>query len=370
MPKFIAIKIHYDHRKELASHLKYSTLPTSKQYKEYLQLFRKVGRGGNGFHECLNFQSSETEPVSIYIPPTCLPAKSNMNEEFVIFSFTYKSDKELSSSIVGVHAGARMLSNEPGGVPRNDGMYIEGVDSLHYHAEAPPNLVTLIYPAVQYDPGLGIHTKAYDRWGFGLRYIDEHHAARIVVDATNQASAALKDASISGRQILEREVEVLNRIADRYGFRPNAPPRDRAGGSANPQLPNPEAGYQGERAVYECELRYVLSIGRKEDEVEWVSQSNPSSEFDIKSVRLVNGQIQTHFIEVKSSTAEDLNIYISSRQLEFFAEHRDGSSFVFVRLNRDLEILGKTWLTLDELHDQYDLKPIKYKLAHRITNAA
>ena len=268
MPRFIAIKIHYDHRKELAAHLKYSTLPTSKQYKEYLQLFRKEGRGGDGFHECLNFQISETDPVRIYIPPTCLPATSNLDDEFVIFSFTYKSDKELSSSIVGVHAGAKMLSNEPGGVPRNDGMHIEGVDSLDYHAEAPPNLVTLIYLAVQYDPSLGIHTKVYDRWGFCLRYIDEHHAARIVADAIDPASAALKDASISGRQIREREVEVLKKIADRYGFPTGSTPRKLGGGTGNPQQPNPEAGYQGERAVYEDELKYVLSLGREEKEVE------------------------------------------------------------------------------------------------------
>ena len=84
---------------------------------------------------------------------------------------------------------------------------------------------------------------------------------------------------------------------------------------------------------------------------------------------MVDGVIQTHFIEVKSSTAEDVNIYISSRQLEFFAEHRSNSSFVFVRLSKDLKTLCKTWLTFDKLHEQYDLKPIKFKLVERIANA-
>ena len=122
--------------------------------------------------------------------------------------------------------------------------------------------------------------------------------------------------------------------------------------------------------VTKKEVKYALSIGCKESDVEWVSQSNPISEFDIKSIRLVAGEVQTHFIEVKSSTAEDVNIYISSRQLEFFAEHPNDSSFVFVRLDKNYKMLGKTTLTLDELHAQYELRPIKFKLAERIAKAA
>ena len=304
MTKYIALKIHYDHRKELAPHLKYSMLPTAKQYKEYLELYRNEGRGGDGFHECLNFKISDSEPTKIYIPPTCLPATSNIDEEFIIFSFTYKSDKELSSRIVGIHAGARLLNNEPGGIDRIDGMHIDGIDALNYHAEAPSRLTTLIYPAIKYDLGQGIHTKVYDRWGFGLRYLDEFHAEKIVADARSLASAELEKSSISERQIIQREIEVLDRIADRYGFHITSL-AGRGGGSGNPQQPNPETGYQGERFVYNEEVKYALSIGCKESDVEWVSQSNPISEFDIKSIRLVAGEVQTHFIEVKSSTAED-----------------------------------------------------------------
>lgn len=43
MTKFVAIKIHYDHRKSLAPYLKYSKAPTPEEYMEYLDLFMKKG---------------------------------------------------------------------------------------------------------------------------------------------------------------------------------------------------------------------------------------------------------------------------------------------------------------------------------------
>ena len=57
MPKrFMAIKIHYDHRAVLPHYLKYSKLPSAVEYDEYLDLYNKEGIGGEGFHECLNYQ--------------------------------------------------------------------------------------------------------------------------------------------------------------------------------------------------------------------------------------------------------------------------------------------------------------------------
>lgn len=85
MPTFAAIKIHYDHRASLAAHLKYSTLPSLDEYNEYLALFREQGIGGNGFHECLNFSIPESEPVRFYLPPTSMPAKSKIGDDFVFF---------------------------------------------------------------------------------------------------------------------------------------------------------------------------------------------------------------------------------------------------------------------------------------------
>jgi hypothetical protein len=74
MTKFMAIKIHYDHRQSLPTYLKYSKVPTEDEYNEYLELYDE-GVGGQGFHECLNFAIPEEGDVKIYLPPTCLPAQ-------------------------------------------------------------------------------------------------------------------------------------------------------------------------------------------------------------------------------------------------------------------------------------------------------
>ena len=58
MTKYIAIKIHYDHRTRLPQHLKYSLAATPEEYQEYLDLYED-GVGGQGFYECLNFHNPE-----------------------------------------------------------------------------------------------------------------------------------------------------------------------------------------------------------------------------------------------------------------------------------------------------------------------
>lgn len=174
MTKFIAMKVHYDHRPSLPEHLKYSRPPTLAEYQEYLTLFRSKGIGGEGFHECLNFAIPDEAPVKIYLPPTCLPDEKHLNEEFVIFSFTYKQDPEMPACIVGVHAGARIINKD--GIERLGVEQIEGIDFFFYHAEAPADLVTLITPAIQYDFREGRFTPAYKSWGYGLRYLKEEHA--------------------------------------------------------------------------------------------------------------------------------------------------------------------------------------------------
>ncbi|MEG9639128.1 hypothetical protein [Enterobacter asburiae] len=144
MTKFVAIKIHYDHRKSLAPYLKYSKAPTPEEYMEYLDLFHEEGIGGAGFHECLNFSVRSNAPTKIYLPPTCIPSDKYLDEEIVFFSFTYKYDKEMPSSIIGVHAAARLVSNGKDSIARNDIEKIEGAEQFHYHAEAPSEFTTLI----------------------------------------------------------------------------------------------------------------------------------------------------------------------------------------------------------------------------------
>lgn len=367
MPTFAAVKIHYDHRQALPAHLKYSTLPSLAEYNEYLALFRDQDIGGNGFHECLNFAIPEVEPVRFYLPPTCIPASSRIDDEFVIFSFTYKGDQSLSAHVVGVHAGARLLSAEAGGLPRDHHNRIEGVEPLQYHAEAPGDLVTLFNPPLPYTSSEGLYTPKYKIWGYGLRYIEEQHASRIISSSLTAARMALPDATTSQAIMIQRQIDVLLRIAARYqievappeqpGRRPPAPPRE--------QLPDAEVGYAGERLVYEREIAYVRSINREPNEVEWVSQAAPTSPYDIKTIRLLpGGDFREHYIEVKSSAADDTNVYVSSGQMQFLHDHADQSTVALVRFSNTRPPTVRE-LTLPQLQAEFDLVPIKFKLAAR-----
>jgi hypothetical protein len=65
MIRFMAIKVHYDHRSSLPTELKYSKAVTKGEHDEYLRLY-KEGIGGEGFHECLNYFIPENGPVRMY----------------------------------------------------------------------------------------------------------------------------------------------------------------------------------------------------------------------------------------------------------------------------------------------------------------
>lgn len=365
MIQFAAIKIHYDHRKTIPEHLKYSVLPSKDEYDEYLKLYREDGIGGNGFHECLNFAIPKDDPVRIYLPPTCLPSTAKSNDEFIIFSFTYKDDPSLSANVIGVHAGVRILSNEPGGVPRPKEQEIEGIEPLHYHCEAPADLVTLFTPPLPYDLREGIYTRVYDRWGFGRRYIDARYASAIISDAYQKATEKLPHADTAKQTILRRQLDVLARIDARY----NLQAINNIDGNENAQnpptsLPDKEVGYLGERHIYLREQAYAESIKQDLKNVEWVSQSAPNAPFDIKTIRLENGIIREHFIEVKTSTSinEGGNIYISSQQIEFMRANEGKSSLSLVLLDSDKKASRIEDFTLNELLENYEAVPIKYKL--------
>lgn len=366
MTKFVAIKINYDHRELLRREFKYSTIPTLDQYNEYLSRFHDEGIGGNGFHECLNFKIPTDEPVRFYLPPTCLPSKKNANEEFVIFSFTYKGDKELPAHIVGVHAGVSILSTDAHGITRGEDQRIEGVEPLQYHAEAPPELVTLLTPPIAYNNAEGIYTPSFQSWGYGLRYIEEGHAENIISAALQGATKALASATIAEKEIIHRQIDVLRRIGEKYSLNTGNTSQKKCGGSAQyPSLPDKEIGYLGEKYIYERKIEYVKSIGIKPKEVEWVSQAAPTSPFDIRTMRLSPEGIREHFIEVKSSINGDASVYVSSGQVSFFKEHEENSTFAIVRFNNERCPQEVRDLTLSELAAEFDFVPIKFKLEKR-----
>ena len=369
MPIFAAIKVHYDHRKVLRAHLKYSQVPSRQEYDAYLKLFRVDNIGGNGFHECMNFAAGHDDRVRFYLPPTCMPTKKLQDEEFVFFSFTYKGDREMSAHVVGVHAGARLVDRV--GLVRGAPYEIDGVEPLMFHVQAPSDLVTLTVPALPYDAVEGRYTPPYtpprSKWGYGLRYIDASHAANILRDATAQATLALASASASERVVLEHQIDFLHRIGTRYGISVDGPRARRVASAAPPNgsLPDTEIGYMGERLVYERERACVTGkLKRTDSDVEWTSQAVPTSPFDIRTLRETKDGVREHFLEVKSSAlGEGENVYVSAQQLDFFKAHRDQASFMFVNFGTGTPTLRE--LTLDEVLDTYELAPVKYKLARR-----
>lgn len=368
MTKFVAIKIHYDHRKSLTPYLKYSKAPTHEEYAEYLDLFHDEGIGGAGFHECMNFTVSEDTPTKIYLPPTCIPGEKYHDEEIVFFSFTYKYDKEMPSSIIGVHAGARLISNGKDSIVRNDIETVEGAEQFHYHAEAPSEFTTLLTPPIKYDFKDGIYTPEYASWGYGLRYITEEHAANIIDAALLGAKKRLSASSVSESIILEREISVLEAIQRRYSL-PSSQinlqleKTNKSNSGWNNTLPDKMIGFLGEQFVYEQEVDYAIKNGIPVSEVEWVSQSDPQSPYDIKTVRITPYGRQEHFIEVKSSRCiNESNIYISSRQVNFFQRHESCSTLKFVTFISNTQVDTVREYTLKELMNEFELVPIKFKL--------
>lgn len=363
MPKFIAIKIHYDHRKSLPPYLKYSKVPTEEEYNEYLELYEE-GVGGEGFHECMNFSIPDKGDVKIYLPPTCLPAKSLIDEEFVIFSFTYKQDKELPSVVLGVHAG--VVIDDLNGIIRTDYQIASSIEDLRYYASAESDLTTLFTSPLPYDYKDGLYTPAYTAWGYGARYIEEEHAKRIIRAAYERAVDKLRTLASNNveRQVVEREIIVLANIFSRYFpeelTNENMPTRS----STISNHIDKEIGYRGELEVYKREIDYVRSLGLNDNSVEWLSQGVPTSVYDIKSIREIDGKLIDHYIEVKSSTMGfGENVYISSRQIDFFNNNTENTSLVFVNfLSEDIYI---SYRTFDDVLSDFELIPVKYKLTHR-----
>ena len=366
MTKFVAIKIHYDHRKSLPPYLKYSKAPTSEEYREYLDLFHKEGIGGEGFHECLNISIHGGDSAKIYLPPTCLPNDKFADEEMVFFSFTYKYDKELPSNIIGVHAAARYLALGRRAIERSDIQPIKGAERFHYHAEAPSEYTTLLSPSVEYDYRDGKYSPIFKSWGYGLRYISEVHARNIVLKALQGARHRVSEATGAELEVVRREITVLEAIEGRYfgsAKGKDASPKGVKFGSTGGGIPDRELGYLGEKYIYDKEVAYALKNGFPASAVEWVSQVVPQSPFDIKSIRIVEGRARAHFIEVKSTqVAGDTNIYVSSRQVEFFSENEGCAVFNIVHFASREKVSHCREMSFGSLLQEFELVPIKYKL--------
>lgn len=367
MTNYAAIKVHYDHRKSLLQHLKYSREPTLKEYNEYLSLYRDEGVGGEGFHECMNFYIPEKDSVKIYLPPTCIPSGEKSEDDFIIFTFTYKQDKELPAHIIGVHAGASIVARD-GGYYRENVTIDEGIEGLFYHAEGEPEYVTLFTTPIPYNFSAGVHTPSYKSWGYGLRYLKESHAKSILEEAYKNNVENMDSFSKTKKEVAIREQSVVQRIYSEYFGEDISLKNGNKGGASNGQgqIPDQEIGKLGERRVFEKEIEYVKSKGLPESEVEWLSKVVPTSVCDIKTVRETKNGFENHYLEVKSSRLDfGENIYVSSRQIDFFKEDKENCSFVFVNFLLEPEAPTMQYLSLDEVLNRFHLKPIKYRLSEK-----
>ncbi|EAB3131394.1 hypothetical protein EBG44_23755, partial [Salmonella enterica] len=71
-------------------------------------------------------------------------------------------------------------------------------------------------------------------------------------------------------------------------------------------------------------------------------------------------------IEVKSSRIiDESNIYLSSRQVKFFQENESSSTFKFVTFTSQNTVNNIRELNFNQLSDEFDLVPIKFKLKHK-----
>ena len=364
MIRLLAIKTHYDHRESLPTHLKYSRVPTIDEYNDYLALYHDENIGGEGFHECLNFNIKDEDNAKIYLPPGYIPDQKKCDDEFIIFTFTYKTDKELPSHIIGIHAGVIITNRD--GIRRKDIQAIEGVEPLTYHAESQSNLTTLLSSPIKYDFKEGKYTPSYKSWGNGLRYITDDNAINIIDEALKKAKkSSTKEKTL--QLSVEREIQVLNSIRNRYfdKRKKNDLTKLKTTGSSGSQ-PDKETGYLGEKYVYEKELEYAQKEGLDASVVEWISQTIPSSVFDIKTVRKFKGEYKAHYLEVKSTRMADYNnVYISSNQIDFFTENPNDSTFIFVTLDRNRKAIKSDAYTLEKLNHMFTLKPIKYRVVEK-----
>jgi hypothetical protein len=196
------------------------------------------------------------------------------------------------------------------------------------------------------------------------------YGQNILQDALEGAVLALQDAEGPRRLVIERQIRVLRNIAAHYDLVleqfPNAPANPVENRGNDVPIPDQEIGFLGEQAIFNRELESVRRLGLEPAAVEWVSQAVPQAPYDIKTIRRHGVEDQDHYLEVKSSGAEDgPNIYISSGQLDFLAAHKLSSSVVIVRFNAQGEVTNIQDLSFAELCKQFELIPIKYKLACR-----
>lgn len=216
MTQFMMMRINYDDRAHLQPQKKYSIVATKAEHQRIIDRYerREPHIGGWGFHECLNFARAPDGHVRIYLPPSCIPGEDRLEDDFVIFSFTYSSDPVQPNRIIGVQGGV-VISNEAGVV--NPAAGGKGNVELSYHGVGPHDLSTLFVPPLQWVRDEGRFLPRNVDWRMGRKYFDGVFYPSAILDAAReQADQGLRNASSSTKAFLKRQIEVIDRIKDRY----------------------------------------------------------------------------------------------------------------------------------------------------------
>jgi hypothetical protein len=166
--------------------------------------------------------------------------------------------------------------------------------------------------------------------------------------------------------LVEREIEVLRNIIERYDLGAKRPLLHKRRRNAEMQEPDKELGELGERMVVEREIAYMKKNGLPESSVIWYSHIDPFGRYDIETVRIDANGPKSHFIEVKSSRMKDrMNVYLSSGQIDHLKERSANSSVALVTFRDEDKHHSIRDLTLDELIREFHLDPIKFRLRRK-----
>ena len=221
MTTFMLMRVNYDDR-EIRPQDRYSMQVTKAVSAAFDKRYQQSKIGGKGFHEGLNFAECDDGRVRVYIPPRP-PAEDRIDDDFVIFTFTYATETgEQGSRIIGVHAGASIETRTYKSIrPDHDMRY----EKIVYHASAPSNLCTLFLTksGSHLPVKEGRHLPSSYRWGTGHRYFREddeesiHLLRNILMDARKAAEQAeTATLNAAAKKYAVREVEVINRILATY----------------------------------------------------------------------------------------------------------------------------------------------------------
>lgn len=334
----IAVKIHEDTRSYLQPFMKYCQEPYDKKEYEHFLNIGKKGKGGYGFHECLNFKVTPDGYVRFYLPLGYIPSKRKRRDNFAIVWVSYEPHK-----ILGIQYGATICGSHEKNFIRDDSTFTYYKTPLCYHGFVDSQNSILFNSALVLKNGR--HIPKFKAWGNGLRYLNEKHLNNIIVDRIR----ALRNKRINHYERLElRKLEQI--LKDKTSIQKNHLP---------PQIPDKELGLWGEKKVYQDQIRKMIEHNLQEKHVIHTSQIFPHCEYDIESINFEDDKRSPLYIEVKTTqNMERPSILISDRQIQFAEKNKGHHLFAFVDAQKE----SIRYLNITELRKEFELNPEKYRL--------